>query len=68
MRPPLPIEWESSSLSKLNAAFQQDAIAMNTSLALSTSYFDGLQQHSSSAIPLSPSCIRRDMGVLRNLS
>ncbi|CZR60248.1 uncharacterized protein PAC_10144 [Phialocephala subalpina] len=61
MRPPLPIEWDSSSLGKFNSVFQQDTtVSTNISQALTTSYFDGLQRHSSIGVPFTPECIHRD--------
>ncbi|KUJ11489.1 uncharacterized protein LY89DRAFT_688729 [Mollisia scopiformis] len=69
MRPPLPIEWESTPLGRLDSAFKQNS---NTSTGipsvLVSAYFDGLERHSSAGVSFTTGCVRRDMTVQGNLS
>ncbi len=46
MRPPLPIEWQGSSLSPLDALFRQNKTGGGAPAAgLIAAYFDGLESH-----------------------
>ncbi|KAF2462831.1 uncharacterized protein BDR25DRAFT_320447 [Lindgomyces ingoldianus] len=71
MRPPLPVEWESDPLGPLDPVFLQNgtgATATSIPSTIMTSYFDGLEQHSSTDTPFTTSCLRRDNGVQGNLT
>ncbi|KAF2185679.1 hypothetical protein K469DRAFT_632268 [Zopfia rhizophila CBS 207.26] len=69
MRPPLPVEWEGNSLSRLDPVFQQDETGVTgISPVLMTAYFDGLERHSSTGVLFTPACTRRDNAVQGNMS
>lgn len=62
MRPPLPVELKMASLGPLDPAFQKVAPGA-TPPALITTYFDGLERHSSKGVRFAPGCVRRDNAV-----
>ncbi|KAF2204038.1 hypothetical protein GQ43DRAFT_496476 [Delitschia confertaspora ATCC 74209] len=70
MRPPLPVEWNGTSLGRLDAVFKQNSSENGTSIspALLNAYFDGLEHHSSAAVPFAASCSRRDNGLRLNVT
>ncbi|KAE8444078.1 hypothetical protein EG329_000860 [Mollisiaceae sp. DMI_Dod_QoI] len=69
MRPPLPIEWEGSSVGRLDAIFQQDKNgSTDIPPTIMSAYLDGLERHSSLGVPFASGCTRRDMAVQGNLS
>jgi CBS domain-containing protein len=63
MRPPLGVEWEGTSLGKLDAVFLGNS-SSHTPIpgGLVDAYFNGLQQHLGLNVPFAPSCTRRDNG------
>ncbi|KAF2793440.1 hypothetical protein K505DRAFT_244420 [Melanomma pulvis-pyrius CBS 109.77] len=69
MRPPLPIEWEGTSLGQLDPVFKQNSSGFGTtSLPLVNAYLNGLEKHSSIGVHFDSSCTRRDNGFRGNLS
>jgi len=68
MRPPFPVEWDGNSLGGLDLSFQRNSSGRAKLEELTTAYFNGLEEHSSTEVPFAPSCIRRDNGLLGNSS
>lgn len=68
MRPPLPIEYAGKPLGQLDPIFQKNSTGTALSPELITSYFHGLEAHSSSGVPFASSCRRRDNGLRGNFS
>jgi hypothetical protein len=68
MRPPLPVELKFASLGSLDPVFQEQKGAV-TSVPqnLITTYFDGLERHSSKSVRFGPQCTRRDNAVQQSL-
>ncbi|KAI2613237.1 hypothetical protein GGR54DRAFT_329694 [Hypoxylon sp. NC1633] len=62
MRPPLPIEWDGfNSTGRIDPTFlENDLIEKTIAPESLTTYFDGLEKHSSLGVPFAPECTRRD--------
>ncbi|KAI8626449.1 hypothetical protein F5Y19DRAFT_223426 [Xylariaceae sp. FL1651] len=69
MRSPLPVEWAGASLGQLKPEFQQTDMDDNSTLSeLAAVYFDGLEKLSSSKVPFTTGCLRRDNGAQQIVS
>ncbi|KAI1376851.1 hypothetical protein F4677DRAFT_418210 [Hypoxylon crocopeplum] len=62
MRPPLPVEWAGvNETGRINPAFlENNLIEKQIPTETLNAYFDGLEKHSSEAVPFTPDCTRRD--------
>jgi hypothetical protein len=67
MRPLLPVEWqEGDPVGNLSTVFSQDITSgVDIQLDLVDTYFDGLENHSSVGVSLSPDCTRQDNFVVQ---
>ncbi|KAI1343041.1 hypothetical protein F5Y15DRAFT_371906 [Xylariaceae sp. FL0016] len=71
MRPPLPVEWNGSSLGKLDPIFTEDSPDDNYSFNLMVYiqwYLNGWENHSTTDTYTSRNCTRRDNGAQSNMT
>ncbi|KAH7125608.1 hypothetical protein B0J11DRAFT_580147 [Dendryphion nanum] len=64
MRPPLPVEWDGSSLGKLTASIPHNNTRRSEALSIGfqESYYNALRDHTSKGAKVHSSCTRRDNG------
>ncbi len=68
MRPPLPVEFKPASLGSLDPVFTGGKVeSTGIPQTLMTTYFDGLERHSSKGVRFAPECTRRDNAVQESL-